>query len=348
MTVYTQQLSEQQALDILKPYREAINQAIPRLLLEYVGDSRFLPLLEEHFGVTGYEATVSHSKRLRGALCMMVAESLGISLDRIKSFACSLEFFHAASLIIDDIQDNSTERVGNKAIWTQIGKNRAIDAGFYLKDTGHRVFHKDISLFLAASHNLNDHIHEVSQEIATGQDMDLCASSQWRFGFSRYQEIASRKTGRLIGLSLCLPFLLVGRDEESRILSEFGNTLGVVHQLNDDIDDLAKTLSYSPDERPLSLDPGNVAFFLDASLGADNPFASDHEPIPFCPNNCHELISRIQNTIDHAAKELLDLATRLPLPRGTPFENILLLCTFLAERNAPILKQIGVTQGGER
>ncbi len=192
---------------------------------------------------------------------MMVAESLGISVDRIKSFACSLEFFHAASLIIDDIQDNSTERVGKKAIWTQIGKNRAIDAGFYLKDTGHRVFHKDISLFLAASQNLNDYIHKVSQEITIGQDMDLCASYQWRFGFSRYQEIASRKTGRLIGLSLCLPFLLVGKESEARILSDFGKALGIIHQLNDDIDDLVKILTCSPDNPPSSLDPGNIVFF---------------------------------------------------------------------------------------
>lgn len=347
VTLCAKGLSEQEALDILKPYRTMVNSGIPPLLRAYVADSHFLPLLEEHFGVVGYEATISHSKRLRASLCMMVAESLGIDLDRILALACSLEFFHAASLIIDDIQDNSTERVGTKAIWTKIGKNDAINAGFYLKDTGHRLFCQGMSLFPVAGQHVYDHLHKVSQMIATGQSMDLRAPDHWNSGLTRYQEIARKKTGCLLGLGLCLPFLLIEELENADVLFEFGTHLGVIHQLNDDIDDLAEVLAGHSDTIPDSLDPGNVAFFLEAPSHANHhPFTAG-KPKPYCHHDRLELIGKLHSTIEDLHEDLSTRCASLPLSHAMPFNNLLRLCSFLAERNTSLLQELSVRKGGE-
>jgi len=85
-----------------------------------------------------YDILDRGGKMWRPLLGMMFAEALGRNLENYEEnkdiyYACGLtELVHNASLIIDDIEDNSTKRRGDLCLHKKVGIDVAINAGNYL------------------------------------------------------------------------------------------------------------------------------------------------------------------------------------------------------------------------
>lgn len=152
-----------------------------------------------------------------------------------------VEALHAGSLIVDDIEDASTERRGRPALHHIYGMPTALNAGNWLYFWPFRLLDRlDVSSELkAAAHRMTT---RVLLECHYGQALDLSVDLSALDpnevpGVVR--AISELKTGSLVGLAAGLGALMSGADENIvRAAVRFGRDLGVGLQMLDDLSGL--------------------------------------------------------------------------------------------------------------
>lgn len=155
----------------------------------------------------------------------------------------AVEWLHAGSLVIDDVQDDSAHRRGRPTLHRIIGIPLAINAGNFM------YFQ---ALEMVTTANLPEHVRlRVTSEMIRaacvcheGQAIDLAAqvdhlrSAHW---VEVAESIALQKTGMLVGLAMRLG--AVGASAESSLVEELGRCgcqIGLALQMRNDLDELAK------------------------------------------------------------------------------------------------------------
>lgn len=179
-------------------------------------------------------------KRLRPYLHLLSAELLGYEGGDDVLFASVVEYLHVASLVHDDVIDESSLRRGSPTLNEEIGNTRSVLVGDYLcvKALGlaSRPCRKDL-LDLIVRTTLDLIEGESLQEALVGR---LDATEEECF---RSIEL---KTGRLMAASCESAAVLAGADESvRRRLRDYGLHVGLAFQLTDDI------LDFVSDERTL-------------------------------------------------------------------------------------------------
>jgi geranylgeranyl pyrophosphate synthase len=249
------------------PYRAILNDELKRILLQLFPKHPLIDDLFYHLRLDTplCETTVEHSKRLRGILCLLIANGIGADIAQAMPVACALELYHNASLILDDIEDDSSERCGRPSLWCKSGISQAINAAFLLKTTAEMtLLSKSINneFYIKALHELISTTAFMSE----GQTYDLQAQDHWQEGMDYYYKTARLKTGSLLGIACKLGTLDQIPLSQAQIFQDFGINLGFAHQMEDDFDDLIAI----NDDKEKILDTGNVAFFMAAELGLLN------------------------------------------------------------------------------
>lgn len=250
--------------EIISKYRNLINTELLKILNQLFPDHPLLSDAYYHLQIDAHsnQTTSAHSKRLRGNLFLLIAKGVGERIKRALPLACAIEFYHNASLIIDDVEDCSEQRCGRQALWCKSGIASAINTAFLLKAAG------EITLFNQASCDkyyylaLKD-LLLISADMAKGQARDVKAQEHWHEGTSFYYETIRLKTGSLLGLTCDLGTYNRLSPLNKQIFYNFGINLGMVHQLEDDVDDLISL------KRCLikQLDTGNIIFFIAHEIG---------------------------------------------------------------------------------
>lgn len=186
-------------------------------------------------------------KRYRPFLCVATAQALGKDFwcdDSLKKLAISIECFHKASLIHDDIEDDDDLRNGIPTLHKQTGMPTALNIGDLLLGEGYRLIAQtDLDdgqkarLFHAAA---NGHM-----ELCRGQgDELLIRSSNELPGFEKAIEIFRRKTAPAFNLAFQFGAeIMNASDDQKQILRRFSDNLGIAYQIADDIDDSNPTAS---------------------------------------------------------------------------------------------------------
>lgn|GEM_PF-2004579 len=245
-------------------YRNLINEELKKILNELFPDHSLLPYVFYHLRLDNsyQEKNITHSKRLRGILCLLISESIEGNIEFALHVASAIEFYHNASLILDDIEDGSEQRCGRAALWVELNKQNAINAAFLLKTAA--------ELILLKNSFRNNYYSEVlkkllaaSVQMAEGQTRDLKAQDHWDEGLNYYFETTYLKTGILLGAACTLGTLNRISSAQTRKLHSFGIDLGIMHQIEDDIDDLLALKN----KRQRKLDPGNIIYFIAHELG---------------------------------------------------------------------------------
>lgn len=189
-------------------------------------------------------------KRIRPALTVLTAETLGVAGDTLLEAASALEMLHTYSLIHDDLPslDNDDLRRGRPTLHKRYDEATAILAGDALLTLG---------LTTLAVHPQGSDaerrrraVEMVGRAIGTlgmigGQVDDLAAENQWPDDAPAMLEaIHRRKTGELLKVSLRLGGIHAGATaEQDRWLSELGDDVGLMFQIADDILDVEGTSS---------------------------------------------------------------------------------------------------------
>jgi octaprenyl-diphosphate synthase len=195
-------------------YREA--------LLPSVGD--FRSMLDFVSARTG--------KRIRPLLVMLSAKLCGEVGDDTLRYAVVLELLHTATLIHDDVVDNTRERRGRPSVMAQFDNRRAVLLGDYL------LSQAIVRGVATANLQVLGILAGVAQHLAEGELSQLMASSEVPVDEERYFEVIRKKTATLLASCAELGALSAGAGAEQRErLRRIGNGLGLCFQLKDDIFD---------------------------------------------------------------------------------------------------------------
>jgi octaprenyl-diphosphate synthase len=175
----------------------------------------------------------SGGKRIRPAVLLMAARLAGYTGNRGVLYASVVEFIHTATLVHDDIIDDSNLRRGRLAVHSQWGNDVTVLLGDYLYIK---------SMALALTYGELDIIRllcDVTLQMIEGELYQLTKNGDPDITEDEHFEIIRRKTAYLFSGCTRIGGMLAGLPAEKvHALGEYGFNLGVTFQLVDDLLDL--------------------------------------------------------------------------------------------------------------
>ena len=173
-----------------------------------------------------------NGKRIRPLVLILSAKLCGKITSETLQYAVTLELLHTATLIHDDVVDNTHERRGQPSVMAQFNNCRAVLLGDYVLSQA--IVQGVKTQNLQALNILAD----LARNLVEGELMQLTASSEICVNEQRYFEVIQKKTAMLLASCSEMGALSVGADaEKTKILRTIGNNLGLCFQLKDDIFD---------------------------------------------------------------------------------------------------------------
>lgn len=183
------------------------------------------------------DSVVSHirqrqGKMMRPMLVILVARLYGEVRPATLHAAASLELLHTASLVHDDVVDESSERRGQLSANAAFNNKVAVLAGDYLLATS--LVHAQ----LTESHPIIRLVSRLGQDLADGELLQLSNVSNLHFSEPVYFDVIRKKTAALFAACTQAAALSMEVEEEdvekARLLGEY---IGICFQIRDDIFD---------------------------------------------------------------------------------------------------------------
>lgn len=216
-------------------YIEAVEDQLSLYMDSLVGDDN--PLVE----AMRY-SLMAGGKRVRPVLMLAAADMLGVDRSRALPFAMAIEMIHTYSLIHDDLpaMDNDDFRRGKPSCHKKYGEGQAILAGDALLNEAYAL------CFSAA--NTPDSLKAAAaiceaagvRGMVGGQSSDLKCERSEIISEMDLKFIIENKTAKLIKAPLTAASMLAG-GRYLKELGEFGESLGLLFQVTDDILDVEST-----------------------------------------------------------------------------------------------------------
>lgn len=169
-------------------------------------------------------------KRIRPALLILCSKLLGYKGNEHILMSSLVETIHTASLIHDDIIDNSQLRRGRESVHARWGPNITVLLGDYL-------YIKSIGLSLQSQHNqIIKILTDISARMIEGELNEYYISGNFEVEEKDYLDIINKKTASLFSASCHIGGILaqVSKEEEQRLI-DFGTNLGMCFQIIDDL-----------------------------------------------------------------------------------------------------------------
>lgn len=177
-------------------------------------------------------------KRFRPAMCLLSFEACGgRKAEKILPVAASLEMIHNFTLIHDDIEDGSELRRGKPCLHRTYGVPLAINAGDGLFALAFNSANA-AGLPTKISKKVMDSISDMVVLLCAGQHMDIswAQSENLEIDERDFLEMLRRKTGVLIGCAMETgAFAASASPGKTKALRDFGESVGIAFQIQDDI-----------------------------------------------------------------------------------------------------------------
>ena len=180
-----------------------------------------------------YEYMLQKSgKQLRPMLVLLTAKLCGVVNQATVDGAHSLELLHTASLIHDDVVDDTLERRGRPSVNAQWANKIAIFAGDYLFSKSLASATKTNNLGILKS------VSNIGKQLTDGELLQLDSSKLSKTSEKTYFKMIGKKTAQLFAACAEVGGLSVGAPEEQlEHLRNYGQYLGLSFQIKDDIFD---------------------------------------------------------------------------------------------------------------
>ncbi|RAN38274.1 polyprenyl synthetase family protein [Hyphomonas pacifica] len=186
--------------------------------------------------LSGYIVSAG-GKRLRPLITLIAAHAVGKANSATHALAAAVEFIHTATLLHDDVVDESDLRRGKpaaKAIW---GNKASILVGDFL-------FARAFNLLVEAnSLDILNRLATASTIIAEGEVRQLAAMQSGELPTEDYLAIVEAKTGALFEAAAETGAMSAGGDQYAHALATYGKNLGLAFQIIDDVLDYGGTTS---------------------------------------------------------------------------------------------------------
>ncbi len=228
---------------------------------------------------------ISGGKRFRGILTLLICEALGGSIRDSMDAAVAVELMHSASLAIDDIIDGDLYRRGKISSWVRHGISKTILVANLLIPKAQIMIEK---------YGLDALVHVIRTwlDSTTGEILDVFGAPR---DLSNYEVVALLKTASIFRVSAYLGAVSANASKEIKYnASKYGESLGVLYQVVDDLVDLLKMLDSSDGNIDIEKNIGEVA-----SLKMFLEWLNIEEP-----SNTDELIEKATAKISDFLREL--------------------------------------------
>ena len=219
--------------DIFEPIRadlDAVEEAYTERIRSRV---ELIPQIVRYIQASG-------GKRVRPAVLLMASRLAGYRGDRAVLYASVVEFIHTATLVHDDIVDDSEVRRGRAAVHSRWGNDITVLLGdyLYIKSMGMALTYDSIEIVRK--------LCDVTARMIEGELYQLTKAGDIDVSEAEHLDIIRRKTAYLFGGAAEIGGML-GTSDGARLtaLREYGFNLGVAFQLVDDL------LDFTADEAAL-------------------------------------------------------------------------------------------------
>ena len=179
----------------------------------------------------------SGGKRIRPLIVLLSARACGASdLERIVKAAAMIEFIHTATLLHDDVVDNSDSRRGIKTAHQSFGNESTILVGDFL-------YSRAFQIMVQINHmGIMEVMSDATNTIAEGEVLQLINSGNPKINKEQYLEVIHRKTGKLFEAAMVVGGLLSNQSQTVlNTLQLFGKELGMAYQIVDDVLDYSSS-----------------------------------------------------------------------------------------------------------
>ena len=208
---------------IFEPIRADLERVDTEFARHVESQVELIPTIGKYIQTSG-------GKRIRPAVLLMASRLVGYEGDRAVLYAAVVEFIHTATLVHDDIIDDSALRRGRAAVHSRWGNDITVLLGDYLYIK---------SMAMALTHDTLDLVRvlcDVTLKMIEGELYQLTKNGDADITEDEHFEIIRRKTAYLFGGCAQIGGML-GKisSEQADALREYGFNLGVAFQIVDDL-----------------------------------------------------------------------------------------------------------------
>jgi len=314
--------------DAIAADTDAVNRVIRRELHSEV------PLVNQ---IADYIISAG-GKRIRPTLVLLFANAWGYRGTEHHALAAIVEFIHTATLLHDDVVDESSMRRGRKTANALFGNAASVLVGDFLYSRSFQM--------MVAIRNMRvmQILADATNVIAEGEVLQLLNMHDPDVSEARYLQVIRSKTAKLFEAAAQLGALIAGAsDEQIEAAAEYGRSLGTAFQLIDDVldysgnaDDIGKNVGDD-------LREGKPTLPLIYLMQHGTP--EQRELVRTCIETCDEQhfdavlaavteSGALQYTREQATMAAdVARATIVGLPSGDFKNSLLNLCAFAVDRN---------------
>ena len=169
---------------------------------------------------------------MRPMLILLTAKNYGEVSSVTQNAALGLELLHTASLVHDDVVDESDQRRGQPSVNAEYNNKVAVLVGDYILSTAL------LRVALSDNHEIVQNLAELGRTLAAGEILQLSNISNQEISEDVYYQVIDQKTAVLFEACCKLGAISVGapRDVIEKA-AKFGHNIGMIFQIRDDIFD---------------------------------------------------------------------------------------------------------------
>lgn len=171
-------------------------------------------------------------KRMRPMLTLLLAKNYGQISNVTQHSAVGLELLHTASLVHDDVVDESAERRGQASVNASYNNKVAVLVGDYILSTS--LLHVSYT----GNQRIIEYLAELGRTLAAGEILQLSNIQNQEISEEVYYQVIKQKTAALFEACAAIGALSGGASDAQVLEAKmFGQNLGIMFQIRDDIFD---------------------------------------------------------------------------------------------------------------
>ena len=226
--------------DVTRIFKEDLSRLESSIQKNYQSDVPLIPGIGNYLLKNG-------GKRIRPLLLMVGTKLIGHEIDeRVIRHGCVIEYIHSATLLHDDVVDQTTVRRGRETVNAKWGSDASILVGDFL------ISRSILMLAADCDSRVINSVSQATKLLVEGGIMEYSQARKLSVTESHCMEVILRKTASMMSLGCELAALLSeASPEQEKALIDFGTQFGMAFQLMDD------AMDYGSDEDSLGKPLGN-------------------------------------------------------------------------------------------
>jgi octaprenyl-diphosphate synthase len=226
--------------EVTRIFKDDLSRVESSIQENYQSDVPLIPGIGDYLLKNG-------GKRIRPLLLMIGTKLCGRNVDeRIIRHCSVVEYIHSATLLHDDVVDETTVRRGRQTVNAKWGSDASILVGDFL------ISRSILMLASDCDSRIINSVSEATKLLVEGGIMEYSQARKLSISESHCLDIILRKTASMMSLCCELAALLSeANPEQEKALINFGTQFGMAFQLMDD------AMDYNSEEDSLGKPPGN-------------------------------------------------------------------------------------------